>query len=123
MLSGDASPLRRRNERLLFCENEIVGEYKYINHGLDITAEVKQSSFDSVKSGLYHFGNVSGTWESDGSNLTLMIDGERYSGVLVRQWDDDNAAWLMAFTALSAKGVTVWCQQIGKIVLGVRNSF
>ncbi|NLM24712.1 MAG: glycoside hydrolase family 43 protein [Firmicutes bacterium] len=97
-----------------YSVNEIVGEYKYINHGLDITAEVKQSSLIRLNQDYTISGNVSGTWESDGSNLTLMIDGERYSGVLVRQWDDDNAAWLMAFTALSAKGVTVWGSKVNR---------
>ena len=40
-----------------------------------------------------------------------MLDGVTYRGVFTTQWDDDNGAWVYAFSAISADGVAVWGSQ------------
>ena len=40
-----------------------------------------------------------------------MLDGVTYEGVFSTQWDDDNGAWVHAFSAISVDGVAAWGSQ------------
>ena len=95
-----------------YTKDEVVGDYKYINHGKDITGKVKESVVVTLNNDGTVSGAVTGTWKLDGYNLTLKVNGTVYKGVFIRQWDDDNAVWLMAFTALSDDGTAVWGSRV-----------
>lgn len=95
--------------------DQIVGEYKYVNHGKDITAEIKQASLIQLgKDGKIN-GSVSGTWKSTGdSTLDLTIDGTIYHGALLRQWNEGTLSYVMTFSALSKEGVAIWGSHVSK---------
>lgn len=88
---------------------DLIGEYKLINHGKDISASIKKSVFISLNKDNKISGDVNGTWEKSAHNkVALTIDGDTYEGVFVRQWDPASERYTMTFTALSKKGVAVW---------------
>jgi Beta-xylosidase len=90
----------------------IAGNYQFINHGKEITPEIKPTAAIELKADGSISGEVNGTWELVGdyyANLT--IDGVQYKGVFVRQWDESTQAYVMAFSALSGEGAAVWGSQ------------
>ncbi|MDL0435554.1 MULTISPECIES: glycoside hydrolase family 43 C-terminal domain-containing protein [unclassified Niallia] len=88
---------------------DISGDYKFINHGKDISADIKQSVLISLNNDGSITGQVSGTWKEQGSNKAeLTIDGKVYNGVFVSQWDPTSKSNVMTFTATSDEGVSVW---------------
>ena len=91
----------------------IVGNYKLINHGKDITATVKTSSVITLNIDGSVTGAVTGTWQLSGDhNATLVLGGTTYRGVFSRQWDEDNQIWVLTFSALSGGGVAVWGSKV-----------
>jgi len=90
----------------------VVGAYKFINHGRDITGKVKESVVIRLEADGTVSGSLNGSWSHEGYNLTITVEGVEYKGVFIRQWDDDQAVWLMAFTALSADGTAVWGSKV-----------
>lgn len=91
----------------------IVGTYKLINHGKDITTTVKTSSLVTLAADGSVTGAASGTWQLTGDHdATLVLGGATYKGVFVRQWDDDRDRWVLAFTALDYTGVAIWGSKI-----------
>jgi arabinan endo-1,5-alpha-L-arabinosidase len=92
---------------------QVVGDYKLINHGKDITASVKQSTRISLSASGAISGDSTGTWSLSGDNYaTLTVDGTTYRGVFARQWDDDRSRWLNTFSALSGEGVAIWGSRV-----------
>lgn len=95
---------------------EIVGTYKYINHGRAITAEMSTSVDISLKSdgsisGTDAEGEVlSGTWALSGDyTATITINDITYSGVFLPQWDEDGLKYVMTFTAMNSEtGTCIW---------------
>ena len=55
-------------------------------------------------------GAVEGTWKlSDDCHITLETEDASYSGVVLKQWDEDGKKYVMTFTALDSKsGTAVW---------------
>ncbi|MGM0881824.1 MAG: glycoside hydrolase family 43 protein [Bacillota bacterium] len=95
--------------------DQIIGEYKYVNHGKDITAEIKQASLIQLGKDGKITGSVSGTWKSTGdSTLDLTIDGTVYHGALLRQWNEGTLSYVMTFSALSKEGVAIWGSHVSK---------
>ncbi len=91
----------------------ISGDYKLINHGKDITAAVKTSSLITLNAAGAITGQTTGNWQLSGDHdVRLTLAGTTYHGVFSRQWDDDNQAWVLTFSALSADGVAVWGSQL-----------
>lgn len=91
----------------------VVGDYKLINHGKDITAAVKTSTVVALQPDGTISGAASGTWQLIGDyDAILTLDGTAYHGVFVRQWDDDRARWLNTFTVQSEQGVSVWGSKV-----------
>ena len=87
----------------------VVGSYKLINHGKDIAATVKTSTLIALNADGTITGTATGTWLLSGDHFAvLVLGGTTYRGVFARQWDDDNQAWVLAFSALSGNGVAVW---------------
>src|SRR5690606_2607524 len=57
-------------------------------------------------------GAGSGTWAfAHDNDITIELDGERYRGIFSTQWDDENGAWVHAFSAISEDGVSLWGSQ------------
>ncbi|WP_114380622.1 glycoside hydrolase family 43 protein [Paenibacillus prosopidis] len=95
--------------------DQIIGEYKYVNHGKDITAEIKQASLIQLGKDGKITGSVNGTWKSTGdSTLDLTIDGTVYHGSLLRQWNEGTLSYVMTFSALSKEGVSIWGSHVSK---------
>lgn len=104
------SPYQYAGESLeTVSEADVVGEYKLINHGKDITAEIKKSVLVALNNDGTVTGEVTGTWEFIGDNkVQLQVDGQTYDGVFVRQWDPTTQSYLMTFTTLSSEGIAIW---------------
>ncbi|MDR1788619.1 MAG: glycoside hydrolase family 43 protein [Treponema sp.] len=107
-----------------FTEEALAGTWKLINHGKDrnTTAHTSETyQFESDGSvvpaggGAVVGGAGTSAWslEADSRTAHITIDGVRYKGVFLRQWDDDNKVWVYAFTALSDDGTALWGAQPG----------
>jgi len=105
-----AAPFRYAEESISpISKAEISGKYKYINHGKDITADIKKSTIIELHEDGKITGTVQGNWEQInefGANIT--IDGDTYSGVFVKQWDPTSKSFDLTFTVLSNKGIAIW---------------
>ena len=104
------APLRYAGETLdeSITNDEIIGSYKYINHGKTNSERIVESKLIDLHADGTISGAVTGTWERDGYYTTLTIDGQTYDGVFVEMWDEVSQMWLMTFTALSDQGISVW---------------
>lgn len=104
------APYRYTEETLTSVEEDVTGTYKYINHGRDISEKMKESEEIVLEKDGDITGIVEGTWSLSGeNNITLTINGDRYKGVFLRQWDEDGKKYVMTFTALcSETGTAVW---------------
>jgi arabinan endo-1,5-alpha-L-arabinosidase len=90
-------------------EQELIGEYKYVNHGKDSSATIRNSVFIRLNADHTITGDVSGRWKKTGHNRAeITVDGATYNGVFVRQWDPTSVRYVMTFTAMSGEGITVW---------------
>lgn len=89
--------------------NDVQGTYKLINHGKDISSDIKtpvEAVFD--KKGNIT-GDVKGTWKlGKNGEATLNVDGAQYKGVFSREWDSSSEQTVMTFTVLSDQGVALW---------------
>lgn len=88
---------------------DVIGAYKIINHGRDITAEIKYSENIVLTEENKIIGDYTGTWELKEDNIcNITIDDITYRGVFLEQWDENNAKNVMTFTVMSKDGVTLW---------------
>lgn len=88
---------------------DVIGEYKFINHGKDTTDAIKKPEFIRLNKNNKISGDMSGKWKKTGHNrVELTLDGTKYDGVFVRQWDPVSEGYTMTFTAMSKEGVAVW---------------
>lgn len=110
------TPHRYAGETIAAVSKEqMIGDYKYVNHGKDITADIKQATVITLGEDDKISGSVSGTWESTGEHtLNLTIDGSVYYGSLLKEWNEGTQSYVMTFSALSAKGVTIWGSHVSK---------
>ena len=93
--------------------DELLGDYKMINHGKAITNRVKSSQIITLTPGGEVMGAIEGTWRREGDHyLDLTLDDTVYQGVFLRQWDVDERKWVMTFSALSSDGIAVWGSQV-----------
>ncbi|HEU5103960.1 MAG TPA: LamG-like jellyroll fold domain-containing protein [Roseiflexaceae bacterium] len=92
---------------------DAVGEYKYINHGKAISADITRSQYIRLKQDGTISGAVSGTWERAGHNgVMISVGGTRYNGVFVRLWEPESQSYAMTFSALSQQGVAIWGRKV-----------
>lgn len=92
-----------------YSKNEVTGVYKIINHGNDISADVKQSVQIKLNRNGKITGSINGNWAFlDGNKIELTLDEKTYKGVLLEQWDTENECTTMTFTAMSDDGICVW---------------
>lgn len=112
------SPYRYVGETLgSYTEDEVVGIYKYINHGNAITADVVVSELIQLNADHTVTGAVTGTWElkADGTNMDITIGDDVYSGVFNVQWDEQGKKNVMTFTGLSDSGIAIMGSGISAI--------
>lgn len=104
------SPKRYAGEQLddQLSKDDLVGDYKYINHGKDNSPELKETRMISLHDDGTITGAIEGNWSHDGYYATITVNNIDYDGVFVEVWDDVQQEAVMSFTALSNKGVTVW---------------
>ncbi|MDQ0493807.1 beta-xylosidase [Paenibacillus brasilensis] len=101
--SGDEDSLKKLSEK------DVLGQYSYVDHGKEISANIKQAVTVSLDSGGKLSGGATGTWKlGTGNQLEITADGTKYKGVFLRHVDPDTGQKTLAFTALSSKGVAVW---------------
>ncbi|MBM7553153.1 LamG-like jellyroll fold domain-containing protein [Thalassobacillus pellis] len=105
-----AAPYRYAGESLdKVYRKDLIGDYKYINHGKDISAAIKKDETIRLTKNNKITGAVNGTWKKTGHNKAeLFYGGERYTGVFLRQWNPTSKSFVMTFTAQSKKGVSIW---------------
>jgi arabinan endo-1,5-alpha-L-arabinosidase len=88
---------------------DVPGNYKYIDHGKDVSAAIKMSQGVALNADGTVTGAVTGTWIHRGNNLIdLTIGGTVYNGVLSRQWNTNANAFVVTFSAQSQAGVSLW---------------
>lgn len=98
-----------------YTQEEVSGAFKLINHGRDVSAEVKESIVVELTADGNITGAVAGSWKLSGEhNVELAIDNVVYRGVLLRQYDELTKQEVMTFSALSLEGVSVWGSAVTK---------
>ncbi|PLS80027.1 MAG: glycoside hydrolase family 43 [Chloroflexi bacterium] len=92
---------------------EVVGQYKYINHGKAISAAITKSQYIRLQQDGTVTGAITGTWERAGHNgVAITAEGRLYNGVFTRQWEPESQRYVMTFSALSKQGVAIWGSKI-----------
>ena len=105
------APYRYTGETIENYQDDIIyGSYKMINHGRDISPEMKLSEIINLEKNGQISGAVNGTWERTGENgIILTIDNKKYDGILLKQWDEDGKKEVMTFSAVcSENGTAIW---------------
>lgn len=108
------APYRYAGEQLeKVYRDDIIGDYKLINHGKDISADIKKTVDIKLTKNNKITGDVTGTWKkTDHNSAELTIDGKTYDGVFLRQWDPTSESYVMTFSALSNNGTTIWGSKV-----------
>lgn len=91
-------------------EADVIGDYKYINHGKEITGELTESTWIKLNKDHTISGSVTGKWKLyDKYRAKLTVDNEgTYDGVFIRQYDPTSQSWVMTFSAMSDDGIVIW---------------
>ncbi|MCY7945023.1 glycoside hydrolase family 43 protein [Bacillus atrophaeus] len=90
-------------------QKDITGKYQIIQHGKDISADIKKTINIQLNKNHTISGEMTGTWEKTGKNeAEITLDGVKYDGVFVRQWDSVREKNVMTFSVLSGNGEAVW---------------
>lgn len=110
------APHRYSGENIgAYKETDVTGEYKYINHGKDITADIVKSELIELASDGKITGAVSGTWKLSGEHtVELDINGSVYSGVFLQEWNEETASTVMTFSAVSGEGISIWGSHVSE---------
>ena len=101
-------------EQLDYSEVDVAGDYKFIDHGKDITAEVKVSSEMTLNADHTISGAVEGSWSYDKETkyINLILDDVTYKGVVSHQWNEETQCYVMTFSAMSDYGITIWGSKV-----------
>ncbi|MHA7766893.1 glycoside hydrolase family 43 protein [Bacillus atrophaeus] len=105
-----AAPYRYAGEKLeKVKQKDVTGKYQIIQHGKDISADIKKTINIQLNKNNTISGEMTGTWEKTGKNeAEITLDGVKYDGVFVRQWDSVREKNVMTFSVLSDYGEAVW---------------
>lgn len=104
------SPYRYAGETIgVYTKKELAGPYKLINHGRDISADIKESQSVILYSNGRLSGDREGKWKlKDGNNMEITIGEKTYRGVFSKAYDEFGKKYVMTFTVLSKDGEAVW---------------
>ncbi|MCF7805482.1 MAG: family 43 glycosylhydrolase [Candidatus Marinimicrobia bacterium] len=92
---------------------EIPGTYQYLNHGRQISADIRQSQNIELTSDGTISGAVAGSWTMTGDyTADITIEGIPYHGVFLEQWDNGLNKYVMTFSALSRSNLSIWGSRI-----------
>ena len=108
------APYRYTGETIeTVTEDQVTGTYKLIDHGHEISADIHFSSMIALKEDGTVIGEkVSGTWELTGDyQVSMTLDGQTYTGVFLKQYDEYNKLMTMTFTLGGNNGVSLWGSQ------------
>lgn len=92
---------------------DLLGDYKFIDHGKDINREAKRSVYVSLNADYSITGEVTGQYRryfAEPNRISIQLDGvaETFEGVLAWQWNEAAQKLVPVFTAVSSKGVSIW---------------
>ncbi|MEK4435656.1 LamG-like jellyroll fold domain-containing protein [Paenibacillus sp. FSL K6-2862] len=94
-------------------EQSAAGSYKWVNHGKDITAEIKSSQIVQFAANGQVTGAVTGTWSLlEDNKVQITTNNVVYEGVFTQEWDAESQQNALTFSALSSSGVAVWGSQM-----------
>lgn len=94
-------------------EQSAAGSYKWVNHGKDITAEIKSSQIVQFAANGQVTGAVTGTWSLlEDNKVQITTNNVVYEGVFTQEWDAESQQNVLTFSALSSSGVAVWGSQM-----------
>ena len=94
-------------------EQSAAGSYKWVNHGKDITAEIKSSQIVQFAADGQVTGALTGTWSLlEDNKVRITSNNVVYEGVFTQEWDADSQQNVLTFSALSSSGVAVWGSQM-----------
>ncbi|WP_234998712.1 family 43 glycosylhydrolase [Demequina sp. NBRC 110057] len=89
--------------------SDMIGDWQIVNLGHDITAEPALPSDVRLTALGRVTGDVTGTWRLRGADeVELRIDGQTYSGIISRGWDETTGEWAPSLSVVSDEGVTLW---------------
>lgn len=96
--------------------DEVAGEYKLVNHGKDISSEIRVSERVTLSDNGAVSGAVAGTWSrGSGQQVVIELEGEGvFSGVLSRGWNETSQQFVVTFSALSPEGVSIWGSKLAQ---------
>ncbi|WP_185235282.1 RICIN domain-containing protein [Teredinibacter franksiae] len=101
---------RSRAELEAILASEVAGSYQLVNHGKDMSSNIKGSSDIQLNSNGTVSGSASGSWSFNESSrdMSVAINGVNFQGIVSRQWNQVRNRFEVVFSALSADGTAVW---------------
>jgi len=110
------TPYRYGGESLRKVRNrEIVGKYQFINHGSSISASIVESLNIKLTQTGTITGDIEGTWQKTGDYFAeIVINDITYKGVFVEAWSESMNQFVMTFTAVSNRGISIWGSMYSK---------
>ncbi|MGD0030696.1 LamG-like jellyroll fold domain-containing protein [Paenibacillus illinoisensis] len=102
-----------KSDSVQVTEQSADGSYKWVNHGKDITAEIKSSQIVQFAANGQVTGAVTGTWSLlEDNKVQITTNNVVYEGVFTQEWDAESQQNVLTFSALSSSGVAVWGSQM-----------
>ncbi len=92
----------------------VLGAYKLVNHGRDISPEVKHSQVVALLDDGRITGDIEGNWSLDeeSASVKMTFDAINYSGVVLYQYDEYNQMDTMTMTLGADNGESIWASQM-----------
>lgn len=111
------APYRYSGETLtLLTADELIGDYQFIAHGSDSSAEIKHVQSLHLNTDYTVTGDLQGTWQKTGdAKARLTLDNGVYDGVFLRQWDEVTEQNQIVFTVMSEQGEMLWGSQLAEL--------
>jgi len=90
-------------------ENDIVGDYEFINHGNATNGTIINSQKVTLNADHTISGSVSGTWQEDAGSAAAVINigSQKYSGYFLAA-ENESGTNVISFTAVGSNNQTVW---------------
>ena len=104
------SPLRYAGEKPETVDASLqLGVYKVLLHGRDINKVEHESEIITLNADGTITGDYTGTWVcEDGVNVTIIMDGHTYTGVMHTALDASQRTWVTCISALDEEGAALW---------------